>query len=205
MDEPLGALDKKLRAHMQLELAHIQRSLHVTVVYVTHDQEEALTMSDQVAVMRAGAIEQVGPPAELYEAPRSRFVADFLGDSNFLEATAVGPAPGGRHRVRTAGGLELTGVATAPLAPGQPVTAAVRPEKLVPTGAPAADANAVKGVVEECIYAGDATRYRVALGADGGLTVKLPNRLATRPYAPGEAVTLGWDPAETRLFPRDAE
>jgi spermidine/putrescine ABC transporter ATP-binding subunit len=205
MDEPLGALDKKLRAHMQLELSHIQRHLHVTVIYVTHDQEEALTMSDRVAVMRAGAIEQVGPPAELYEAPRSRFVADFLGDSNFLEATVVGDAAGGRHRVRTAGGLELEGVAAAPLAAGQPITAAVRPEKLVPADAAAADGNVARGVVEERIYAGDATRYRVALGPDGALTVKLPNRLAARAPAAGETVTLAWDPAETRLFPRDAE
>jgi ABC-type Fe3+/spermidine/putrescine transport system ATPase subunit len=189
---------------MQLELSHIQRHLHVTVVYVTHDLEEALTMSVHVAVMRAGRIEQVGPPAELYEAPRSRFVADFLGDSNFLEATVTGPAPAGRHRVRTAGGLELQGVGPGALAAGQAITVAVRPEKLVPTDAPAPDANVAKGVVEELIYAGDATRYRVALGADGALTVKLANRRATRAPAPGEAVTLAWDPAETRLFPRDA-
>jgi len=204
MDEPLGALDKKLRAHMQLELKHIQRRLHVTVVYVTHDQEEALTMSDRVAVMRDGAIEQVGAPAELYEAPANRFVADFLGESNFLDGTVVGPAAAGRHRVRTAGGLELLGVGTAPLAPGQAVTAAVRPEKLVPVETPPAEGNVAKGVVEELIYAGDATRYRVALGGDGGLTVKLPNRLAARPYAVGEPVTLGWDAGETRLFPREA-
>ena len=96
MDEPLGALDKKLRAHMQLELKHIQRHLHVTVIYVTHDQEEALTMSDRVAVMQRGRIEQVGTPAELYEAPASRFVADFLGESNFLDGVVVGAPTAGR-------------------------------------------------------------------------------------------------------------
>jgi spermidine/putrescine ABC transporter ATP-binding subunit len=204
MDEPLGALDKKLRAHMQLELKHLQRQLHVTVVYVTHDQEEALTMSDRVAVMRQGGIEQVGAPAELYEAPANRFVADFLGESNFLDGTVIGPAAMGHYRLRTTGGLELHGVGATALAAGQAVTAAIRPEKLAPTEAPPADGNVAKGVVEELIYAGDATRYRVLLGADGAVTVRIPNRLAARAYAVGEPVTLAWDPAETRLFPREA-
>ena len=200
MDEPLGALDKRLRAHMQLELKHLQRHLHVTVVYVTHDQEEALTMSDRVAVMRQGGIEQVGAPAELYEAPRSRFVADFLGDSNFLDGTVVGPAGPGRYRVRARGGLELEGVAAAALLEGQAVTAAIRPEKLTPADRPSPGLNVCKGAVEELVYAGDATRYRIALGPDGTLTVRIPNRLAARPYGPGDPVTLVWDPAETRLF-----
>ena len=172
MDEPLGALDKKLRAHMQLELKHIQQHLHVTVIYVTHDQEEALTMSDRVAVMQGGRIEQVGSPAELYDRPASRFVADFLGESNFLDATAVSTEGDGRWRCRAAGGLEFAGVAAAPLQAGQPVTAAVRPEKLVQAedaGALGPGANACKGLVEEAIYVGDVTRYRVGLGADGAV------------------------------------
>src|SRR5262244_755813 len=150
MDEPLGALDKKLRAHMQIELKHIQRHLHVTVIYVTHDQEEALTMSDRVAVMRRGRIEQVGTPAELYEAPASRFVADFLGESNFVDGVVVDAEPGGHWRCRTAGGLEFRGMGAAALAAGQLVTAAVRPEKLVPAddagvAALGAGANTCKG------------------------------------------------------------
>jgi ABC-type Fe3+/spermidine/putrescine transport system ATPase subunit len=202
MDEPLGALDKNLRAHMQIELKHLQRHLHVTVVYVTHDQEEALTMSDRVAVMRQGAIEQIGPPAELYEAPANPFVAEFLGESNFLDGTVVAAAGPGRHRVRTAGGLELQGMGPTSLAVGQAVTVTVRPEKLAPTEALPAGANVAKGVVEEQIYAGDATRYRVGLGPDGALTVKLTNRLAARTYALGEPVIVAWEPTETRLFPR---
>jgi len=163
MDEPLGALDKKLRAHMQLELKHIQQRLHVTVMYVTHDQEEALTMSDRVAVMQGGRIEQVGTPAELYDRPASRFVADFLG--------------------------------------------AVRPEKLVPAddagvAALGAGANTCKGLVEEAIYVGDATRYRVGLGTDGGLVIKMSNRVGARPPSTGAALTLAWSPEDTRLFPR---
>jgi len=207
MDEPLGALDKKLRAHMQLELKHIQRHLHVTVIYVTHDQEEALTMSDRVAVMQRGRIEQVGTPAELYESPASRFVADFLGESNFVDGVVVGEVTAGRWLVRAAGGLEFRGVGAVPLEVGQPVTAAVRPEKLVPVEAPgnaqAEAINACKGTVEEAIYVGDATRYRVALGADGAVTVKVPNRLGLRQHAEREAIALAWSPDETRLFPRD--
>ena len=207
MDEPLGALDKKLRAHMQLELKHIQRHLHVTVIYVTHDQEEALTMSDRVAVMQRGHIEQVGTPAELYEAPSTRFVADFLGESNFVDGVVVGAPTPGRWLVRAAGGLEFRGVGAVPLQAGQPVTAAVRPEKLVPIddAAGAAHSGAVntcKGTVEEAIYVGDTTRYRVALGADGAMTVKVPNRVGLRQHAEGESVALAWSPDETRIFPR---
>jgi len=207
MDEPLGALDKKLRAHMQLELKHIQQRLHVTVIYVTHDQEEALTMSDRVAVMQGGRIEQVGTPAELYDRPASRFVADFLGESNFLDAVVVAADHDGRWRCRAAGGLEFSGMAAAALSAGQPVTAAVRPEKLVPADEPGAaalgaSANTCKGVVEEAIYVGDVTRYRVGLGADGAVVIKMPNRVGSRPPSTGAALALAWSPEDTRLFPR---
>ncbi len=205
MDEPLGALDKKLRAQMQLELKHIQQRVHATVLYVTHDQEEALTMSDRVAVMRGGRIEQIGSPAELYEAPANRFVADFLGESNFLDGVVVTRAAGGRCRVRTEGGLEFWAIGAAPLGDGQPVTAAIRPEKLAPADAPGPGLNGCKGIVEEIVYLGDATRYRVALGPEGALTVKLQNRSGARAYGPGESVTLAWDPADTRLFPRTGD
>jgi ABC-type Fe3+/spermidine/putrescine transport system ATPase subunit len=192
---------------MQLELKHIQRHLHVTVIYVTHDQEEALTMSDRVAVMQRGRIEQVGTPAELYEAPASRFVADFLGESNFVDGVVAGAPVDGRWLVRAAGGLEFRGVGAVPLQAGQPVTAAVRPEKLVPaddpvTASPGGPLNTCKGTVEEAIYVGDATRYRVALGADGAVTVKVPNRLGLRQHAEGAVVALAWSPDETRIFPR---
>jgi spermidine/putrescine ABC transporter ATP-binding subunit len=202
MDEPLGALDKKLRAHMQLELKRIQRHLHVTVVYVTHDQEEALTMSDRVAVLRRGRIEQVGTPGELYEAPANPFVADFLGESNFIDGVVIRTAAPGRYLVRTGGGLEFVGLAADPVREGQPVTAAVRPEKLLATEEPSKGLNACKGTVEDVIYAGDATRYRVGVGADSALMVKVQNRLASRQYGPGDPVVLSWDPAETRLFTR---
>jgi len=206
MDEPLGALDKKLREQMQLEIKHIQRELRLTVIYVTHDQEEALTMSDRVAVMQGGRIEQVGGPAELYDRPVSRFVADFLGESNFLEAVAVAAEGGERWRCRAAGGLEFSGIAASPLEAGRPVTAAIRPEKLVQAedaGAAAlgAGANGCKGLVEEVIYVGDATRYRVGLGADGVVTAKVTNRAGARPADAGSAIALAWSPEDTRIFP----
>src|SRR2546427_1178031 len=117
---------------MQLELKRIQRHLHVTVIYVTHDQEEALTMSDRVAVMRGGQTEQVGTPAELYESPVSPFVADFVGESNFLDGVVISTSPDGRAVVRAEGGLELRGTSRESLHVGQRVVAAVRPEKIVP-------------------------------------------------------------------------
>jgi ABC-type Fe3+/spermidine/putrescine transport system ATPase subunit len=202
MDEPLGALDKKLRAHMQLELKRIQRHLHVTVIYVTHDQEEALTMSDRVAVMRGGRTEQIGTPAELYESPVSPFVADFVGESNFLDGVVVSTSPDGRAVVRAEGGLELHGVSREPLQVGERAVAAVRPEKIVPQEPRASELNRCKGVVDQVVYAGDATRYSVALGAAGTLTVKVQNRLASRQVATGDLVELAWDAGDTRLFAR---
>jgi len=199
MDEPLGALDRKLRAHMQAELKRIQRHVHVTVIYVTHDQEEALTMSDGVAVMRDGRVEQVGPPAELYERPVSPFVADFVGESNFIGGTVVA-AVDGRARVRTDGGFEFWGTPIAAVAAGQRVTAAIRPEKLLTDEAATADLNRGRGVVGEVVYVGDATRYRVDVATAGTLTVKIQNRLASRPFAVGDPVELVWDPRQTRLF-----
>ena len=200
MDEPLGALDKKLRAHMQLELKRIQRHVHVTVLYVTHDQEEALTMSDRIAVMRGGRVEQVGGPTELYEAPLNPFVADFLGESNFIDGVVV-TTEGGRALVRADAGLEFWGVGATPLRAGERVTSAVRPEKLAPEEAPSPELNRCKGIVAEVVYAGDASRYRISLGAVGTMTVKLQNRRLSRQLAGGDPVELAWDPAHTRLFP----
>jgi ABC-type Fe3+/spermidine/putrescine transport system ATPase subunit len=159
-------------------------------------------MSDRVAVMQRGRIEQVGTPTELYEAPSTRFVADFLGESNFVDGVVAGPSSDDRWLVRTAGGLEFRGIGAVPLTPGQRVTAAVRPEKLVIVDGAPGGLNACKGTVEEVIYVGDTTRYRVALGAEGVMTVKVPNRLGLRQVADGASVALAWSPDETRIFPR---
>ena len=162
MDEPLGALDKKLRAHMQLELKRIQRHLHVTVIYVTHDQEEALTMSDRVAVMRAGRIEQIGAPREIYETPRTVFVAGFIGNTNLLVGRSRGDAA-----VECAG-LTIATAGAAPTA-GAAVTVAVRPERIRLDDTAALD-NQVAATVAHVVYQGETVRYLLA--AEGGLELQ---------------------------------
>jgi len=204
MDEPLAALDKNLRTHMQVELKQIQRHLHVTVIYVTHDQEEALTMSDRLAVMNKGRVEQVGTPVELYETPSSLFAARFLGETSFIEATVVEVGDGSANRVRTRSGLELSGRAATALRAGQAVLAAVRPEKFAFDGGPADGLNHCAGRVESAVYAGDATRYEVAIGGGQTISVKEQNRMRPAARAAGEAVALSWTPSETVLFPDEA-
>ncbi|MEJ2752134.1 MAG: ABC transporter ATP-binding protein, partial [Chloroflexota bacterium] len=133
LDEPLGALDLKLRKEMQFELKQIQQQLGITFIYVTHDQEEALTMSDRIAVMDAGEVQQIGTPREIYEHPTNRFVADFIGETNFVAAT-VSARPGRVDEFVSLdiGGIEVLGVkpAAIPLSSGQAVTLAIRPEKV---------------------------------------------------------------------------
>ncbi|TIX97018.1 MAG: ABC transporter ATP-binding protein, partial [Mesorhizobium sp.] len=131
MDEPLGALDKKLREHMQLEIKQIHTMLGVTIVYVTHDQSEALTMSDRVAVFNNGGIVQLGSPDDLYNAPQSSFVASFIGENNTLEGV-VDRVSGAECRVRLNGGGELTALAIG-VAQGAPCHVAIRPERLTLT------------------------------------------------------------------------
>ena len=166
LDEPLGALDLKLRKQMQLELKAIQHDLGITFVHVTHDQEEAMTMADTIAVMNRGQIEQLGAPAELYERPATAFVAGFLGVSNLLRGTVTAP-----DRVRIEAGDELR----VPLA-GRTgdVAIGVRPEKLR-LGPPREGENALSGTVKETAYVGVATQYIVTTGA-GDLVVYAQNR-----------------------------
>jgi len=201
MDEPLGALDKKLREHMQLELKHIQRHLKITVIYVTHDQEEALTMSDRIAVMRDGAIVQVGTPGELYEEPVDAFVADFIGESNFLRGAITAVSGDGLVDVQHRSGLRFRAVRRGPAAPGTVALAAVRPEHLAVADGGEAEPrlNRWQGRVEEIIYAGDATKVKIAVG-DLLLTVKMQNRELRQGARIGETVDVVWDPAHTRLL-----
>jgi spermidine/putrescine ABC transporter ATP-binding subunit len=188
MDEPLGALDKKLREEMQLEIKHIQESLNITTIYVTHDQEEALTMSDRIAVMRDGRIEQVGTPRELYEQPVSDFVANFIGESNLLAGRLE------RHDSRsylvTDDGWRIAVPDPEDIGPGQPITVALRPERIVI--AEERGDNRVEGVIEEVIYVGEATKFRIRVGNDRYLTVKQPSRLETMRWQRGDRVTLSW-------------
>jgi spermidine/putrescine transport system ATP-binding protein len=199
LDEPLGALDLKLRRQMQLELKLIQHDMGITFVHVTHDQEEAMTMADVIAVMNHGRIEQLGSPTELYERPRTAFVAGFLGVSNLLHGTVVA---GGRVRLET--GEE---VAVSPaLLEGRSgrVSVGVRPEKLR-LGEPGSGENALPGRVKESAYVGVSTQYVVETAA-GELDVYAQNARAGEALArTAEAVTVSWSPECTFIVDVDAQ
>jgi spermidine/putrescine transport system ATP-binding protein len=196
LDEPLGALDLKLRKGLQVELKRIQREVGITFVYVTHDQEEALTMSDRIAVMNRGRIEQVAPPEDVYERPATTFVAGFIGVSNLMPATVAGDG-----RVRLQSGPEIA-TETAGLSTGEECAAVVRPEKLrvdpVGEGAPASNGSPrVEGVVESSLYLGTATQVVVGLEKGVRMTVLVPNASeAERQRLPGGGarVELSWEP-----------
>jgi spermidine/putrescine transport system ATP-binding protein len=184
LDEPLGALDLKLRKQMQLELKRIQHDVGITFVHVTHDQEEAMTMADQIAVMDSGHIEQLGTPTELYETPKTAFVAGFLGVSNLIEGTARDGV------VETLGGIRLQ---TRNGATG-PVQVGVRPEKIHLDGP---EANRIPGRVLESAYIGVATQYVVETDV-GRLMVFAQNTHGiAEPIGPGNSVTLTFSPEST--------
>jgi spermidine/putrescine transport system ATP-binding protein len=188
LDEPLGALDLKLRRQMQLELKRIQHDIGITFIHVTHDQEEAMTMADRIAVMNAGRIEQLGTPSELYETPQTAFVAGFLGVSNLLAATS--DADG---NVRLRDGT----VVRAPAARDRrgPVAVGIRPEKIRLGGDEGG--NALSGVVSERSYIGVSSQYVVETEA-GRITVYVQNAdPGAEAAAPGDHVVLGWHPAAT--------
>ena len=179
MDEPLGALDKQLREHMQIELKALHRQLGVTFVYVTHDQGEALTMSDRVAVFNDGEIQQLDAVDRLYEAPSNRFVAGFVGDSTPLAgtlATQGSTEPGSLCELRLAGGARLSGVNVNGAADGAAVLASVRPERIevrVDTDA-LSQPNTLPAEVDDIIYFGDHLRLRCRIAGQAPATVKLP-------------------------------
>jgi spermidine/putrescine transport system ATP-binding protein len=199
LDEPLGALDLKLRKGLQIELKRIQRDVGITFVYVTHDQEEALTMSDRIAVMDRGRVEQVGSPEDVYERPATTFVADFIGVSNLMPATVVGSG-----EVRLDGGPTVT-TASEGFSPGERCHAVVRPEKLriEPVGAGADGLPQVEGVVESSVYLGTATQIVVDLGAGVRMTVLVPNadeEERQRLPGGGARVALSWEPEHMHLM-----
>jgi len=198
MDEPLGALDKKLREETQFELMDLQQELGLTFVIVTHDQEEAMTMSDRIAVMRAGRIEQVATPAILYEAPNSRYVADFIGNVSIVEGT-VEDISGDRLRLAAEGGI-LTVDGAPNLAKGAAAALAVRPEKITLSRRPpdAGAANVLKGTVWDIAYLGDVTLFNVKL--DSGTIMRATVMNAFR-VAPEQ---IGWDEEVYLSFPADA-
>src|SRR5215813_5852607 len=169
MDEPLGALDKQLRGELQLEIRRLHRQLGVTMVYVTHDQGEALTMSDRIAVFHQGRIQQIDTPEAIYEHPANAFVARFIGEKNRVTGT-VEHIDGARCAVRVDGGAMLAGIFGGPLAPGEPALVSVRPEQIVLGDGPA-DCS-LDGTLAEAIYLGDHLRLRIAVGGMGDIVVK---------------------------------
>ncbi len=203
MDEPLGALDKQLRGQLQLEIKRMHRELRMSVLYVTHDQDEALTMSDRIAVFNAGRVEQIGTPLDLYERPATRFVAGFIGETNFFPGKVVGAeAGGGPCRVDVSGallGATLPGAA-APGAsvPGASVTVAVRPERIRLHAASEGMAG-LPGTLLDSIYLGNARRLVVGLADGRDCHVLRPADAV--PLAPGQPVTLSWDAAHATAFP----
>ncbi len=203
LDEPLGALDAKLRKALQIELKALQETVGITFVYVTHDQEEALTMSDRLAVMTGGRIEQVGSPAEVYSEPATAYVADFLGSANVLDVEVLGPADGGTafrlcEQVLVAGGTGRE--------PG-PAKLVARPERLAVTplvGRPdsaGGDRQMLTGLVDRSVYLGASVNVVVRLSDGGTVTVGTPGHNPGQVYAHGDAVLVSLPPDALRLLP----
>jgi len=189
LDEPLGALDLKLRKEMQLFIKGLQHDLGITFIHVTHDQEEAMTMADRIAVMNKGRIEQLGAPDELYERPQTSFVAGFLGISNLLAGTVAGP-----DEVRLDDGTSIRVRAGSLNGRMGRVAVGIRPEKI---RAGASEENGLAGTVKERAYIGVSTQYIVETRNGDVTVVVLNDRPGTLPLGPGERVLLGWDPEAT--------
>lgn len=197
MDEPLGALDKQLREHMQFEIKHIHERLGVTVVYVTHDQSEALTMSDRVAVFDDGRIQQLAPPEDLYERPENSFVAQFIGENNKLEGKVSGQ-DGDFVSVDFDDGKSCQALAVNCGEVGAPTLLSIRPERVIigDAGTP----NSVEAQVQELIYLGDHIRCRMNVHGNDDFIVKVPNAAGHKHLSAGENVYVGWQKEDCRAL-----
>jgi len=197
MDEPLGALDKQLRESLQLEMRRLHADLGITFIYVTHDQEEALTMSDRIAVMNEGRVAQLGRPEDLYDRPSSRFVASFLGESNFL--------PGIVHGfqdedivVAECGGTMVRAVALSRPTRGEKVVLTMRPERMRFADGPCGDGlNRMRATVTEAVFAGERCRYLLAAPDGTSMVLKEPSGAAVRRRSVGEMADIAWLAADT--------
>ncbi|WP_102222839.1 ABC transporter ATP-binding protein [Acidimangrovimonas sediminis] len=200
MDEPLGALDKQLREHMQFEIKHLHESLGITVVYVTHDQGEALTMSDRVAVFDDGRIQQLAPPDELYESPQNSFVAQFIGENNKLPGT-IEEISDGKAKVRLDSGELIDATAVNVTSKGQRTVVSIRPERveyrpeLLPAGA-----QTIPAEVLEFIYMGDIFRTRLKVAGSDEFVIKSRNTQGQARLKPGEKIQIGWAPQDARAL-----
>ncbi|MEM2924115.1 MAG: ABC transporter ATP-binding protein [Methanocellales archaeon] len=188
LDEPLGSLDQKLRKQMQIELKNIQTKLGITFIYVTHDQEEALTMSDRIAIMNKGRIEQVGNADDIYEKPRTRFVADFIGETNLLQGEVL--AINGKKAVIQCNGLVYEIAAEESCREGEMLWISIRPEK-IQIGQDLKLDNVFNGIVRSEVYKGSITKYEVLVEDRIPLVVEMQN-VNKFPYRKGDRVKVGW-------------
>jgi putative spermidine/putrescine transport system ATP-binding protein len=199
MDEPLGALDKKLREQMQFEIKRLHQKLGFTVIYVTHDQTEALTMSDRIAVFNDGVVQQCAEPDILYERPENAFVADFIGENNFIRGAIIGMQDG-RVRAALPGGREVT-VQVADIAEvGAPCIVSVRPEKIAIASSEPADGNAIAAKFDVQLYVGDFIRYYFELADGTEVTIKVLNDLSAPRFGSGESAWLTWQASDSYAF-----
>jgi len=203
LDEPFGALDRKLREQMQLEVRRLQRRLGLTTLFITHDQEEALVMSDRIAVMDKGRLQQVGLPHEVYEAPANPFIADFIGESNILTGV-VEARSDDVVRVRLERGpmIQVAGQRDLSARAGQRVRVMVRPERFVDLAAGSAPqaVNRIDGSVTESAYIGVSDKYRIATPEGLDILVRLPSGSSSRRYQTGESIATGFHAADARLI-----
>ena len=198
MDEPLGALDKKLREQMQLEIKHLHEQLGMTVVYVTHDQGEALTMSDRVAIFSEGVIQQVDGPREVYEFPDTSFVANFVGENNNLHGV-VERVDEEFCTVRLRSGAAVTARPVGVTSIGDATTVSLRPERIELRGNGAADRNRLRASVTEIVYSGDHSMVRLSAPGDGDLVAKAPASAADDLKA-GDGLEIAWEPCYCRAL-----
>jgi ABC-type Fe3+/spermidine/putrescine transport system ATPase subunit len=203
LDEPLSNLDAKVRSRLRSEIRRLQQDLRITTIYVTHDQEEALVLSDRIAVMDAGRVLQIGTPVELYERPATLFVADFIGTNNLVPGTVAGVADG-MAVLRTPAGV-WRGVVVGALAPGADAVAAIRPENLVlDESAGGADVS-FRARVVIAQYLGSLVRYELEAGTGVALRVDVSDPKTHRYVPPGQEVLVGFRASSAQIFPADAE
>jgi len=207
LDEPLGALDLKLRKEMQLELKALQQQVGITFIYVTHDQEEALTMSDRIAVMSKGKVLQVGSPVEIYERPNCKFVADFIGESNFMDGQVKQLEDGNAVVYIPALNTDLTGLKVSDISVGEDVIVSIRPEKIRISEQPALNTNCFKGKIVNSTYIGSDTHVYVYIGNEQRIKVWDQNKISTLDprayYVPGQEIWLTLFPENTLILSRD--